>query len=159
MSGASLLPVVAHVPQSIQLALAPAFLVSGIMGFLNVLSARLGRVVDRSRVLAPQVWTTHGAQHDEIVSELNVLDRRIHLLNRAILSSVSSASSLCLVIVLLFASTIVQLPLEPVVAAFFIAAMIALLIGFVLFTREIGLGSRLLRVPPDVLAHQDKGSD
>ncbi len=150
-----MLPIVEHVPQSIQLALAPAFLVSGIMGFLNVLSARLGRVVDRSRVLAPLVWTTHGAEHDEIVSELNVLDRRIHLLNRAILSSVSSASALCLVIVLLFASAMARLQLEPVVAVSFIAAMIALLVGFVLFTREIGLGGRVLRVRAEVLTHED----
>ena len=35
----------------IQLAVAPVFLLAGIAGMLNVLSVRLGRVVDRARVV------------------------------------------------------------------------------------------------------------
>lgn len=158
MLGAGLLPMVSNVAQSIQLALAPAFLLAGMSGFLNVATMRLARVVDRSRSLAPLVWTTHDAEHDMIVSELQILDRRIQILNRSILMSVLCASSLCLVIILLFASAIVHLPLDLLVAALFIAAMVALLVAFVLFIQEIGLGGRLLRIRPEVLAHQDDGT-
>lgn len=159
MLGAGLLPMVSNVAQSIQLALAPAFLLAGMSGFLNVAAGRLGRVVDRSRALAPLVWTTHGTEHDRIVSELQILDRRIQILNRSILMSVLCASSLCLVIILLFASAIVRLPLELIVSILFIAAMIALLCAFILFIREIGLGGRLLRIRPEVLTHEAEEQD
>ena len=35
----------------IQLSVAPVFLLAGIAGFLNVMSGRLGRIVDRARVV------------------------------------------------------------------------------------------------------------
>ena len=38
--------------QIISLAVAPVFLLAGIAGFLNVMSGRLGRIIDRARVVA-----------------------------------------------------------------------------------------------------------
>ena len=40
----------------IQLAVAPVFLLAGIAGLLNVLSIRLGRVVDRVRVVETRLF-------------------------------------------------------------------------------------------------------
>lgn len=39
----------------IQIAVAPVFLLAGIAGFLNVMSGRLGRIVDRGRVLENKI--------------------------------------------------------------------------------------------------------
>ena len=39
------------VAKSIQLALAPVFLLTGIAGLLNVMAGRLARIIDRGRVL------------------------------------------------------------------------------------------------------------
>ena len=64
------LSIVSHV---IQLAVAPAFLLTGIAAIISVLAMRLGRVVDRYRVLVER----------EVHSEKNVQEIRL-LSNRAV---------------------------------------------------------------------------
>ena len=52
---------VADLAGVIQLAVAPVFLLAGIAGFLSVMSGRLGRVVDRARVVQSlEVASDHG---------------------------------------------------------------------------------------------------
>ncbi|MEP0495803.1 MAG: DUF2721 domain-containing protein, partial [Paraglaciecola sp.] len=41
---------VPDIAEIIQLAVAPVFMLTGIAGFLNVMSGRLGRIVDRARI-------------------------------------------------------------------------------------------------------------
>jgi hypothetical protein len=41
-----------EIARVIQLSIAPVFLITGIAGLLGVLSGRLGRTIDRARVLA-----------------------------------------------------------------------------------------------------------
>lgn len=53
MTTFTLITDIAHV---IELAVAPVFLLAGIAGFLNIMSGRLGRIVDRSRNLRHLVW-------------------------------------------------------------------------------------------------------
>ena len=42
------------IPQAIQLALAPVFLLTGIAGLLNIMTGRLARIIDRGRKLVEQ---------------------------------------------------------------------------------------------------------
>jgi len=51
------LPAISSIAQTIQLAIAPVFLLAGIGSILNVLAGRLARVVDRSRVLEERTPT------------------------------------------------------------------------------------------------------
>jgi hypothetical protein len=41
--------------QTIQIVVAPIFMLTGIAGFLNVMSGRLGRIVDRARIMERRV--------------------------------------------------------------------------------------------------------
>ena len=50
------------VAEIVRLALAPVFLLSGIGAFLNVLAARLSRIVDRSRDIEPRLLASRGAR-------------------------------------------------------------------------------------------------
>ena len=52
------------IAQTIQLALAPVFVLVAIGNILNLLSSRLGRVVDRSRHLQERHMATEGPDHD-----------------------------------------------------------------------------------------------
>ncbi|MEY2942640.1 MAG: hypothetical protein RLY97_654, partial [Pseudomonadota bacterium] len=72
------------IAQTIQLALAPVFVLVAIGNIMNILSTRLGRVVDRSRILQDLHGTTSGPEHDMIVVEIRALDRRIALITGAI---------------------------------------------------------------------------
>jgi hypothetical protein len=126
----------------IQLSVAPVFLITGIGGLLSVLSGRLGRTIDRSRVLHAM------PVNDEIVNELLVLSRRAKLIYRAITLGTTSALLVCLVIVSLFISAVVSFPIGAVIAVLFVAAVIALIAALVHFLREVFLATRALRIDP-----------
>ena len=68
------------IAQTIQLALAPVFVLVAIGNILNLLSSRLGRVVDRSRHLQERHMATEGPDHDEVVAEIRMIDKRIRLI-------------------------------------------------------------------------------
>jgi len=124
----------------IQMAIAPVFLLSGVASFLNVLNARLARVIDRTRVL-DEIATT-----DELdTAELVVLARRRHWINRAITLCTTCALLTSLVIVLMFLGILVHFEIPKVVAFLFIAAMLALIIGLLCFLREVNMAVRYFR--------------
>ena len=69
----------------IQLAVAPVFLLAGIAGLLNVLSIRLGRVVDRVRVVETRLFKEKHDEHRAMLqSETNSLWNRIRLVDWSI---------------------------------------------------------------------------
>ena len=85
------LPAISNIAQTIQLAIAPVFLLAGIGAILNVLAGRLARVVDRSRVLEELHAASTGEEHQRTVVELRIIDRRMRLANAAIALMVASA--------------------------------------------------------------------
>lgn len=124
--------------QVIQLAVAPVFLLAGIAGLLTVLSTRLGRIVDRTRVVEQQlVMIRKEDQRELLQSETNSLWRRIRMINWAIRMCVTGALLVCLVIVSLFIGEFVFVDLSTFVAVLFVGAMLVLIIGLVLFLFEV----------------------
>ena len=86
MATSSILP---HTPdlhylaQIIQLAVAPVFLLAGLGAFLNVCTGRLARIIDRARKLEPRIFESRGEEHDRLIREVRMLDRRIRVVNAA----------------------------------------------------------------------------
>lgn len=131
----------------IQLSVAPVFLIAGIGALLNVMTQRLARVIDRSRKLEEIVRDEpQGEPRDEHVAELRALDRRMRRVNWAISLSTLAALLVCMVIVTLFASELVQFDLSRMVALLFIGTMLALIAALILFFLEISIAIRTLRV-------------
>lgn len=139
------------IAQTIQLALAPVFVLVAIGNIMNLLSSRLGRVVDRSRQLQERHRETSGPEHDIVVREIRIIDRRIELIGHAILRMVLSGLSIGVTVVLLFVEEFAGLALQPVVATFFILAVALLMWALVLFLRETRAASEALRIPKDFL--------
>lgn len=145
---------VLQVAQIIQLAVAPVFLLAGVGAFLNVCAGRLARIVDRARELEPRILDSRGTEHDRLLGELRVLDRRMGLVSRAIFLSVLSALLICAVVVLLFAASLTGAHFGTAVALLFIASMIAIGVGFAVFLVETRIGSRSVRIRTELLEHQ-----
>ena len=148
-----------EVAMVIQAAVAPVFLLAGIGAFLNVCVSRLARIVDRSRSLEPRLLASRGDEHDRIIQELHLLDRRIRIVNAAVLFSVSAAVLICLVVILLFAGRLVGLQFGTEIALLFIAAMLATAGGFAVFLHETRLGTTAVRVRAQLLEHRVEGPD
>ncbi|MGE0160260.1 MAG: DUF2721 domain-containing protein [Dehalococcoidia bacterium] len=131
----------ATIASVIQLAVAPVFLVSGVAAMLAVLANRLGRIIDRARVLEALVSPDAMA-----IEELRALSERARLINRSITLATTSALLVCTVIVVLFLGTFLTIDLATIVALLFVAAMAALITGLLTFLREVRLATRTLRI-------------
>jgi hypothetical protein len=147
-------PEVSLVAHTIQLALAPVFLLAGIGAFLNVCVGRLARVVDRARFVEKALPLSTGAEHDRLVGEIRILDKRISVVNAAIFLTVVAAVLTCIVVILLFLSNLISANLGTVIALLFIASMISMALGFAIFIVETRLGSRAIHVRNEILYHQ-----
>jgi hypothetical protein len=146
------------VAEIVRLALAPVFLLSGIGAFVNVLAARLSRIVDRSRQVEPQLLASRGAEHDRWMGEIRVLDRRMLLINWATALSVTSAVLTCLVVVLLFAANLIRTHLGTEIgrwiAWLFMASMLTIGAGFAVFLIETTIAARAVRIRSELLQHR-----
>ncbi|MEO7655060.1 MAG: DUF2721 domain-containing protein [Sphingomicrobium sp.] len=147
------------VADTVRLALAPVFLLTAIGAFLNVCATRLSRIVDRSREIEPFLLDSRGREHDRWLGELRILDRRMSMVSNAITFSVLSAVLTCLVVALLFAANFVTTRLGVSIALLFIAATVAIAIGFAIFLVETRLGARSVRVRSELLQHRVDEAD
>jgi hypothetical protein len=146
--------------RAIQLALAPVFLLTGIAGLLNVMTARLGRIIDRGRHLTEAPQDNLALPPLQRAHELRALERRRHLAGVAITACTLAALLTCLVIVLLFAEVLLGLPLKWLEGVLFTGATVALVVGLTCFLCEVRLATRTLRIelrsagtkPPDTAA-------
>lgn len=145
------LPAVSTIAQSIQLSMAPVFMLAGIATLLNVLAGRLSRVIDRARALEALHPRSSGPEHDRHVWELRRLDRRMTIINAALFLAVSSAIMTCLVVALLFVASLVRLHLGTVVALAFILAMALLISALVCFMVEVRVSLHAIHIRPELL--------
>jgi len=127
----------------IQLSIAPVFLLTGVATMLTVLTNRLARIIDRTRVLEDRARIR---RDDEDSEELEVLYRRSHLINFAIAASTGCGLMVCLVIAMLFLSVTTGLRIDAYIAASFVFSMIALILSFVNLLREIFIAARFMRI-------------
>jgi len=144
------------IAQTIQLALAPVFVLVAIGNIMNILSTRLGRVVDRSRVLQQMHGSTSGAEHDAVVREIRTVDRRIHMISRAILLLVLSGLTIGLCVALLFVEELFDVNVQVVAAAAFMLAIALLMSALTLFMRETRHATAVLRIPETYLESERK---
>jgi len=134
MPGENPIADVAHV---IQLSVAPVFLLTAIGTILGVLSTRLGRIVDRSRVLDDRLVPATGEARDAILGELDGLARRRHLVNMAVACGVGAALFVAGVIFSAFLGFILGWKVSGTVAVMFIGAMLCIVAALLLLLREV----------------------
>ena len=144
------------IAQTIQLALAPVFVLVAIGNIMNILSTRLGRIVDRSRHLQRQHADTSGTEHDRIVREIRLVDRRIALIGRAILLLVLSGLTIGSCVALLFVEELFAVNLQQVAGAAFFIAILLLMSALWLFLKETREATAALRIPETYLELERK---
>jgi len=132
MQNATDVTTVAHV---IQLAVAPVFLLTGIGAILNVITTRLARIVDRTRVLSGSTDLKHAAQ------EMAMLRLRSRWVHWAVSLCTIAALLICIVIAALFVGSEISIDPSRAVALLFISAMLSLITGLLCFLREVFLAT------------------
>ena len=121
----------------IQMAVAPAFLLTGIGAILTVMATRLTRIVDRFRVLNEgKKFTVKKKDKNE---ELLSLMSRAKWNHIAIFLTTISALLICVLIAMIFIATEVNFNLDQYLSILFIVAMTTLILGLLSFLREVSL--------------------
>lgn len=136
------------ISETITVAVAPVFLLAGISALLGVMTNRLGRIIDRSRILQRGLRDLAGSDAElehMINKEMLLLLRRGHYINYAINLATGSALLVCIVIMALFLSGLIQVELSGTIAILFIVCMGMLVVSLSLFLVEVFLATRSMR--------------
>jgi len=128
------------VASTIQLAIAPAFLLVG----------RLARVVDRARVVADLVPIEPGAEYADCIAELHRLDRRMSVVSGSIFLGTAAMIAVCLVVAGLFVARVAAVDFTVALVLAFIVAMALLVVGLILFLVEVHLANKSIHVRSDL---------
>lgn len=145
-------PLISDVANIIQLAVAPVFLLAGIAGFLNVMSGRLGRIIDRARVVERRVGKLAGTESGSISSkELKVLWQRVTITNWSIGLCTTAGLLVCTLIASLFIGGFWALELGGFIVGCFVLALLFLIASLMMFLKEIQLATQTLRAGSELL--------
>ncbi len=135
------------IAQIIELAVAPAFLLMAVGSLINVATIRLGRVIDRARILEAIIGE-HRDEKNELryMDELKTLGRRMSSINISIMFATFAALLVCCVVALIFISALLSINAPLIIALLFIATMIMMIIGLLFFLSEIFIATSTIRV-------------
>ena len=129
----------------IQIAVAPVFLLAGIAGFLNVMSGRLGRIVDRGRVLENKIMSLEEGEAKNLTkTEYETLRLRSKLINWSIAMCTASGLMVCIVVASLFIGDYWNLDITFLIISLFVLALIWLVLALLLFLFEVQLATNNL---------------
>ncbi len=140
------------ITHTIQLAVAPVFLLTALGTTLSVFTTRLARIVDRARRVEARLPGEEGAARDATVRELRMLEARARLIHWALTLGTSAALLVCLLIAVAFVGYLFAARAATVMAVLFVAAMAAYVGALVCFLREIFAAIATMRfaLPPEV---------
>ncbi|HWA24907.1 MAG TPA: DUF2721 domain-containing protein [Lacunisphaera sp.] len=122
----------------LQLATGPVILISGVGLLLLSLTNRLGRLIDRSRLLHRERLAVSDAARRAVAEEqLAIIDRRAGMLRRAIKLAGLTVLLVSVLILTLFLSALLKLELGPLIIGLFSLAILALIASTIEFLREV----------------------
>jgi hypothetical protein len=136
---------------SLQIAVGPVILISGIGLLLLSMTNRFGRVIDRTRALVQERSLVETKTTAE--KQIRILLKRAHMLRTAISLSVVSVLLASLLIILLFISATMKLALAVAISVLFITCMLCLISALILLIADINLSLTALKL--EIRDHSD----
>ena len=147
-SGAEFLsfPSVADLIPVLQVAVSPVILISGVGLLLLSMTNRLGRVIDRARILDRELRPGSPEDPHRNREQLRILIDRARLLRLAIvLASVSVLLAACLIISL-FLATLLKLNAGALILVQFVGCLGCLICSIIEFIRDINLSLAAMKL-------------
>lgn len=129
----------------LQVAIGPVILVSGVGLLLLTMTNRLGRVIDRARILAQERRDNPQADSSRILSQLEILTRRAELIRRAITLSSLSVLFAALLVITLFFTALFQLETAIFISLLFMICMLSLIASLIYFIQDLNLSLTALK--------------
>jgi hypothetical protein len=130
--------------QFLQSCITPVALISGVGLILLSLTNRLGRTIDRSRMLVMELEKNDVTKRETKITELKILYRRSRILRSSIASISFSIFSSTLIIPVLFIMSITEINLRMAGVVLFILSIFAIIISSILLLADIILTLKAL---------------
>jgi hypothetical protein len=130
----------------LQEAIGPVILISGVGLLLLSMTNRLGRVIDRSRLLAEARRKAEASQRARFSDQLQVLSRRAQLIRLAIIWATLSVLLAGVLIIAIFLAALLALEIAAVVIILFVGCIGSLIVSLILFIADINLSLSALRL-------------
>jgi len=136
---------------TLQLSIGPVILISGVGLILLSMTNRLGRVIDRSRLLSQDINSASNTDRIRILAELRILSSRANIARAGIALAVLSVLLASLLIISLFLGALLQMDIAAFIVTLFILCMLSLVASLFLFLIDINLSLKALwlEVPPE----------
>jgi len=123
----------------LQVAVGPVILISGVGLLLLSMTNRLGRVIDRARLLAEALRNAEAQERLRLESQLKVLSRRARLVRLAIILAVLSVLLAAVLIIVLFLAALLRWEIGILVVIVFVGCMTSLIGSVIVFIADINL--------------------
>jgi hypothetical protein len=137
MGSDSLLPM-------IQLAITPVILIAGVGSLLLSMTNRLGRIVDRTRILAGEARVASSTDRDHLEAQLRMMYRRAKIVRFSVTTAAMSMFGSGLLVVLIFLSVLLEVEQRAFILVVFSVSIVCLLISLAAFIREVFLSLNAL---------------
>ena len=139
---------------TIQLSITPVILITGLGSLLLTMTNRMGRIVDRTRILACQARVANTEERIHLEEQLRIMYRRAQIVRSAVTLGVSSMFCSGLLVVAIFADALLAANFEVFILGLFIMSIALLLGALGAFLRDVFLSLNALGLEVDrVLDH------
>jgi hypothetical protein len=139
-------PLVTQLVPVLQTAIGPVILISGIGLLLLTMTNRLGRAIDRARILVGALPNTTESRRVKIAAQLQILWRRARLIRLAIALASVSALAAAILIIVLFLTALWQIETSWIIVILFIVCMLCLIGSLALFIHDINQSLAALKL-------------
>tara|TARA_B100001113_G_scaffold187987_1_gene153901 strand:+ start:970 stop:1446 length:477 start_codon:yes stop_codon:yes gene_type:complete len=133
------------ISEIMQSAVTPVFLLAGIGALMNVMTGRLGRIIDRLRYLQTYLSKVSYKDQEIILSNRKRLILRTRFINTALFFCTLSGLIVCIVIGSLFVGGIYQILLDNFISFAFILCMVCLILALIFLIFEILFATKTSR--------------
>jgi hypothetical protein len=134
---------------TLQVAVGPVILISGVGLLLLSMTNRLGRAIDRARQL--KEIQRHGTEPDgaRVRGQLETLWQRANLLKASIVWASTSVLLAALLIIFLFVGNLMHWDITVAIVILFCGCLAAVIVSLLYFVRDIVLSLHALRLDLD----------
>jgi hypothetical protein len=122
---------------TLQVAIGPVILISGIGLLILTMTNRFGRVIDRGRILRRELAEVPAQDQVHIKAQLQILTRRAEYLRRAITAASISVLLAAVLIIALFITAVLKVEDAWLIGLLFVGAMGALIFSLLSFLQDL----------------------
>ena len=127
-------------------AIGPVILISGVGLLLLSFTNRLGRAIDRARLLDAELPKRDESERGPVRAQISIIYRRAKMIRLSIICGAVSLLLAAMLIVVVFVAALLQWPYAWLVCLLFISCMLSLMISLIAFIWDINLSLHALKL-------------